>query len=81
MYIYIYLYTYLCIRREQRHTNRHTHSHTHTHTHTHTYQTGATAYSPTSDGKYKMYLNTGGRYKFYNAAQYSWRIQWCAYGK
>jgi len=43
--------------------------------------TGATGYSPTTDGKYKIYVNTGGKYKFYNAAQYHFRIQWCAYGR
>ena len=23
----------------------------------------------------------GGKYKFYNAAQYKWKLQWCAYGR
>lgn len=43
---------------------------------------GATAYSPTgTDNQYVVYLNTGGKYKFYNAAQYKWKLQWCAYGR
>lgn len=41
---------------------------------------GASSHSPTvKDGIYRIYLNT--KYKFYNAEQYNWRVQWCAYGR
>lgn len=45
-------------------------------------QSGASAYSTTADkNKYTVYVYTGGKYKFYHASMYHWKVQWCAVGK
>jgi hypothetical protein len=43
---------------------------------------GSSAYSPTkSKNQYVVYLYTGGKYMYWKAAQYNFRVQWCAYGR
>ena len=43
---------------------------------------GASSYASTgTKNKYRVYVYTAGRYKFYNAAQHNWKVQWCAYGR
>ena len=29
----------------------------------------------------RVYLQTNGKYKFYNAEQYYWKVQYCMFGK
>ena len=49
---------------------------------THALQIGSSAYSPTkSKNQYVVYLYTGGKYMYWKAAQYNFRVQWCAYGR
>eukprot|EP00960_Hanusia_phi_P040157 754281-Hanusia_phi.AAC.2 len=36
--------------------------------------------STTEDGKIRLYIWTGGKYKFYDARKYHWRVQYCVYG-
>ena len=43
---------------------------------------GATSWAPTSDPqKIMVYLQTGGKYKFYTAVQYHWKVQYCIVGR
>jgi len=39
--------------------------------------TGATSWAPTADPtKVVVYLQTNGKYKFYNGPQYHWKVQY-----
>ena len=43
---------------------------------------GSTSWAPTSDPtKIKVYLQTNGKYKFYNGPQYHWKVQYCIFGR
>lgn len=32
-------------------------------------------------GASRVYLQTNGKYKFYNAEQYHWKVQYCVFGR
>lgn len=43
---------------------------------------GGTSWAPTNDAsKIEVYVQTAGKYKFYNAEQYHWKVQYCVFGK
>jgi hypothetical protein len=43
---------------------------------------GGSSWAPTDDKtKIKVYLQTNGKYKFYNAEQYHWKVEYCVFGR